>query len=100
MRINPSGVVRELGYREGYRPERSKTFPGRWCVVHVKPRAGDMAESTITVDDVTEQEAERRIRELNAAKEPAPKPKGSRAKPGGNKPRKLSQMKLLGKGKK
>lgn len=68
--------------------------------MHVMPRAGDVAESTITVDDVTEQEAEKRIRELNAAKEPAPKPKGTRAKPGGNKPRKLSQMKLLGKGKK
>ena len=46
-----------------------------------------------------EQAAELFIRQLYDVTEPRPKCKGSRAKPGGNKPRKGSQMKLLGKGK-
>ncbi len=98
MRMNIA-VNREPSYREGYRPERSKLFPGKWCVVHVQPRAGDMAETTIAKDDLTEQAAELFIRQLYDVTEPRPKCKGSRAKPGGNKPRKGSQMKLLGKGK-
>ena len=66
--------------------------------MHVVPKLGDMADVTIDVDNVTEQEAEKRIRELYDVAEKPIKLKGGRpsgARPGGNKPRKKSQMKLI-----